>query len=205
LPNQHSRVITTGDLDTENPVERIRLARKYLGTLLLAALAAGIAAPACAEPITIVALGASNTAGRGVAPQESFPAVLEAILRARGHDVRVINAGVSGDTPAGMLARLNSSVPPGTRVVVLNPGGNDLRCGKRHQNECGTAAEHEATIAQIVGRLRARDIKVVMAKFGSMPDSMRQADGRHLTPGAHRMVANRLAPQVIAAIGRSGQ
>src|SRR5919112_5342516 len=77
-----------------------------------------------AAPVLITALGASNTAGKGVSPGQAFPAQLEAMLRGRGYDVQVINAGVNGDTPQGMLARLSSSVPAGTRIVILNPGGN---------------------------------------------------------------------------------
>ena len=62
-----------------------------------------------AASVNIVALGASNTAGKGVGSGEAFPAQLEAMLRAKGYDAHVTNAGVSGDTTAGMLARLNSS------------------------------------------------------------------------------------------------
>ena len=75
----------------------------------------------------VVALGASNTAGKGVAPQEAYPAQLEAMLRAKGYNGHVVNAGLNGDTTAGMLARLDSAVPNGTRVVILQPGGNDFR------------------------------------------------------------------------------
>src|SRR5262249_40105746 len=85
-----------------------------------------------AAPATVVAIGASNTygAGRrggGVGTSEAFPAQLERMLKARGYDVRVINAGVPGDTTAGMLARLDSAVPEGARVVIIQPGGNDAR------------------------------------------------------------------------------
>jgi acyl-CoA thioesterase-1 len=153
--------------------------------------------------VIITALGASNTAGKGVGTSQAFPAQLEGMLRARGYDARVINAGINGDTPEGMLARLNSSVPAGTRVVILNPGGNDLRgCMKRRGNGvCATRAEHSANVARIVSAIKARGMRVVMAKFGGFSDDQRQSDRRHLTPETHRRVAAQLLPQVVAAIG----
>ena len=82
-----------------------------------------------AERVTIVALGASNTVGRS---GTSYAAELEALLKAKGYDVRVINAGVNGDTTAGMAARLEFAVPNGTRLVLLNPANrNDERAGIR--------------------------------------------------------------------------
>ena len=150
----------------------------------------------------IVALGASNTAGKGVSIGEAFPAQLQEMLRARGLNVNVTNAGVSGDTPTGMLNRLNTSVPEGTRVVILNPGGNDLRaCRRRGGGECASREEHFAVVEEIRARLRSRGIKVVMAKFGGMGAEDRQSDGRHLIPEVHREVASRLLPQVISALG----
>jgi acyl-CoA thioesterase-1 len=127
------------------------------------------------------------------------------MLRAKGFDVQVINAGVNGDTPLGMLNRISSDVPAGTRIVILNPGGNDLRgCGRRRGGgTCASPEEHAASVGQVVAALRARGIKVIMAKFGRKSASMRQADGRHLTPEAHRMVAAQLLPQVVAALGRA--
>ena len=71
-----------------------------------------------AHAATVVALGASNTAGKGVSLSQAYPAQLETMLRARGFDVHVINAGVSGDTTGGMTARIESTVPKGTRVVI---------------------------------------------------------------------------------------
>ena len=82
-----------------------------------------------AHAAAVVALGASQTAGKGVSTAEAYPAQLEAMLRARGLDVTVVNAGISGDTTGGMMARLDGTVPKGTRVVIPQPGGNDLRKG----------------------------------------------------------------------------
>jgi acyl-CoA thioesterase-1 len=77
----------------------------------------------------IVALGASSTAGYGVGASSAFPVLLEAMLRAKGRPISVSNAGISGDTTGGMLARLSSAVPQGTRIVILQIGGNDARKG----------------------------------------------------------------------------
>jgi acyl-CoA thioesterase-1 len=66
----------------------------------------------------IVAPGASSTAGYGVGASSAYPAQLEAILRARGRAMSVSNAGISGDTTGGMLARLSSAVPEGTKIVT---------------------------------------------------------------------------------------
>src|SRR5579872_3045301 len=103
-----------------------------------------------AHAATVVALGASNTAGKGVSSDQAFPAQLQAMLRAKGFDVTVINAGISGDTTGGMMARLDSAVPKGTRVVILQPGGNDMRKGAQNY------------AAELVSRLHAMGAKVVM-------------------------------------------
>ncbi len=78
-----------------------------------------------AEPVRILALGDSLTAGYGLAPKDSFPSQLEAALRARGHDVRIINAGVSGDTSAGGLARLDWSLADKPQFAIVELGAND--------------------------------------------------------------------------------
>src|ERR1700740_1479934 len=103
-----------------------------------------------AEAGTIVALGASNTYGKGVARNQAYPAQLEAILRAKGSNVRVVNAGINGDTTEGMLERLDRAVPNGTSAVILQPGGNDRRKGRPDRT------------ADIQSRLGARGIPVLM-------------------------------------------
>jgi acyl-CoA thioesterase-1 len=75
---------------------------------------------ASAGQLTIVALGASNTAGFGVAPPQAYPIQLEAMLQARGIRARVINAGIDGDTLKGMLLRLDSAIIPETQLVILD-------------------------------------------------------------------------------------
>jgi acyl-CoA thioesterase I len=166
---------------------------KAIARLLFIILA--LAAPAAAAEVTIVALGASNTYGKGVARGQDYPAQLEAMLRARGYAARVINAGINGDTTGGMASRLDSAVPAGTRVVILQPGGNDRRKGE--------AAGREGNISAIVARLNARGIKVVMLDrllAGTSPQLL-QPDGKHFTAEGHRALAARVLPKVIAHIG----
>jgi acyl-CoA thioesterase-1 len=164
-----------------------------------------------AQPIGIVALGDSNTAGFGVGRDQAFPAQLERLLRAAGHDVQVWNAGVSGDTFEAMLARLDRYVPAGMRVVILQGGYNDLL---RRSNPAWIAGYIQA----IVSRLRGRHIDVVLCGF-FYPDwdkvgmavaeyygavfvdgsscydhGHRSFDGLHMNRYGHQVVATRLFP-----------
>src|SRR6202035_2178069 len=101
---------------------------------LLGFLASAVSADAAS--LNIVALGASNTAGMGkgnhpggVPRSQAFPAQLEALLRAKGIDAHVRNAGIAGDTTGGMLRRMDAAAPHGTQIVILQTGGNDAREG----------------------------------------------------------------------------
>ena len=157
--------------------------------LLLVAAANVNAAPATIE---IVAIGASNTLGWGVLPGSAYPERLQAMLRDKGYNVRIANAGVLFDTTAGMLSRLDSAVPEGTRVVILQPGGNDLRF-------FGTKERRAANIDAMAKRLRARKIKVIVFD-PVIPPQYYQWDGIHLSADGHAMFAAKLLPQVIKAI-----
>jgi acyl-CoA thioesterase-1 len=143
-----------------------------------------------AHAATVVALGASNTAGKGVSPGEAYPAQLEAMLRARGLDVNVVNAGISGDTTGGMMARLDSAVPKGTRVVILQPGGNDLRKGAPNYT------------GELRSRLSAMGVKVVMLPNGMFRGKPHQPDGMHLTPEGYHMLAQQMVGPVASALRR---
>lgn len=96
--------------------------------LALLALSAALASPALAQakPVSLVILGDSITAGFGLPKAQAFPSVLEALLRKRGIDIRLVNAGVSGDTLSGGLARLDWSVPKTADGVLIALGGNDM-------------------------------------------------------------------------------
>jgi acyl-CoA thioesterase I len=143
-----------------------------------------------AHAATVVALGASNTAGKGVSPGEAYPAQLETMLRARGLDVNVINAGISGDTTGGMMARLESAVPKGTKVVILQPGGNDLRKGAPNYT------------AELRSRLSAMGVKVVMLPNEMFRGKPHQPDGIHLTPEGYHMLAQQLVGAVASSLRR---
>lgn len=144
--------------------------------------------PGFAHAATIVALGASNTAGKGVSPSQAYPAQLESMLRAKGFDANVINAGVSGDTTGGMMARLESAVPKGTSVVILQPGGNDLRKGSPNYT------------AELRNRLAAMGVKVVMLPNGMFRGKPHQPDGMHLTPEGYRLLAQELIGPVAGVL-----
>jgi acyl-CoA thioesterase I len=162
-----------------------------VGAALLLTIAANLASATAAQ---IVAFGASNTAGHGVGSDAAWPARLEAMLRAKGYQASIANAGISGDTTAGMLERLDAAVPDGTELVILaifpyNDAGKGV-----------SAAEHEANIQKILDRLRARGIKT-MSAIPYVEDLPTQSDGIHLTAEAHATLAARLLPQVIRVIG----
>jgi acyl-CoA thioesterase-1 len=140
----------------------------------------------------IVALGASSTAGYGVGASAAYPAQLEAILRARGRPMSVSNAGVSGDTTGGMLARLSSAVPPGTKIVILQIAGNDAMKGMNP----ATAAANRAEIRR---QLRARGIRTIEADGlvqSALRSGLRQRDGIHMTAEGQRRVAEQLAASI---------
>lgn len=115
--------------------------------------AGAVAAP---RPIQLVALGDSLTAGYGLPREAAFAAKLEKALRARGLRVDVRNAGVSGDTVADGLARLDWSVPEGTDAVIIELGANDALRGLDPR-----AAR--AGLDEIVKRLRQRNISIMLA------------------------------------------
>src|SRR5262245_65907305 len=90
---------------------------------LIAAIAVTLLglSPAAAS-VRIVAIGASNTSGWGVGEAAAYPAQLQALLKARGVDAHVVNAGVPFETTNGMLARIDTAVPIGRGLVIIQPG-----------------------------------------------------------------------------------
>src|SRR5512139_981256 len=133
---------------------------QHLAVLALVALA-GLSCVAAARaaddrPVRIVALGDSLTAGLGLPVDQAFPAKLAAALKAKGIAVTIANAGVSGDTATGGLARLDWSVPVGTEAVILELGANDALRGI-DPNLTKTALE------AILKKLQERRIPVLLA------------------------------------------
>lgn len=164
--------------------------RVYFAMIALSILGFGHAADAAATEV--VALGASNTAGKGVGSLSAWPAQLQRLLRSKGYDVHVVNAGISGDDTGRMALRLDRAVVGGTQVVILDKAtSNDRRRG----------VDTGANIAKMAGRLRARKIKViVIPAMHKWADYHLQPDGIHITEEGHAAVAAKLAAAVIAAI-----
>jgi acyl-CoA thioesterase-1 len=146
--------------------------RVWLETSLVASLIAALAALSFAassavtqlhaneaEPV-IVAFGDSLTAGLGLAASEAFPAQLEQALRARGQNVKVVNAGVSGDTAAAALARLDWAMPQDASAVIIELGGNDALMGL-------DPAATKAALEKIVTQVKARGLPILLAGMES--------------------------------------
>jgi acyl-CoA thioesterase-1 len=100
-----------------------------VAALLVNLVAGAFAATAYAETKKLLVLGDSIAAGYGLAPEQSFPARLEAKLRGAGHDVRVINGGVSGDTTSAGLARLDWALGGKPDFAIVELGANDMLRG----------------------------------------------------------------------------
>ncbi len=112
-----------------NPDWHERYSQTWMTVLLMAAFLMGSALPARADPVRIVGFGDSLMAGYQLGPGDGFTDRLQAVLTENGFDVAVANAGVSGDTSTGGLARLDWSVPDGTDLVILELGANDALRG----------------------------------------------------------------------------
>lgn len=185
--------------------------------LCLAMLACCLASVAASSQPLVVALGDSNTAGWGVGQANAFPSQLSAMLQRRGYNARIANAGVSGDTFGGMLSRLDTSVPAGTRLVIVQGGYNDLIRG----------TPRDVIIARMQGilsQLRARRVPAVLcgfffpewdavgrrlaAQYGArfVPGSTCYSpshtgpDRLHMSAQGHTVVAQRLMPVVASAL-----
>jgi acyl-CoA thioesterase I len=105
------------------------IAAGYLALFSVMTFANSTRADGTARPIRLIAFGDSLTAGYMLKPSESFASQLEMALRAKGHKVRVINAGVSGDTTAAGLERLDWTLSEGADAVLLELGANDALRG----------------------------------------------------------------------------
>jgi len=129
----------------------------------LALMLLALVSPARAGPLRLVAFGDSLTAGLGLPAAQAFPAELQAALKAKGHDVVITNAGVSGDTASAGLARLDWSIPDGTQGVILELGANDALRGL-------DPAIAEKSLDQMLARLKQRGIPVLMAGMLAPPN-----------------------------------
>ena len=190
---------------------------------LLAALPEAVAE---ARQVTIVAFGDSNTAGFLTATEETYPFRLEKMLRAKGHDVRVKNSGVSGSTSGGGLARMDSAVPPGTDIAIVFFGRNDIRFGigeaKLRQNlDIMMGKLRERKIAAVLCGYYGFDFGDIARKHGAVyfpdffagtavegvkkPEYTRMIDPfRHLNGAGYAVVAEAMLPVVERLVVRAG-
>ena len=137
--------------------------------------AAGTPAPV-KSVAKIVAFGDSLTAGYGLNPEESYPALLQKRLAADGFDYQVINAGVSGDTTAGGVRRIDWSLDDGgVKVVILDLGANDILRGQ-------PIGEMKKNLATIIERAKTRGAQVLLAGMEAPTNS--GIDYRRWTHGA---------------------
>lgn len=149
--------------------EKRRRGRKLSGVITLFTLLAGFWMPAAADtktadkPAVIVALGDSLTAGYGLAPNDGFVPQLQAALAARGHKVTVQNAGVSGDTSSGGLARLDWAVGPEAQAVIVELGANDMLRGIAPEVT-------RKNLTAIIEQLDARGLPVLLAGMLAAPN-----------------------------------
>ena len=189
----------------------------------------GFGAPVAGEPVTITAFGDSLTAGFGVAPEAAFPARLKVALGERGIDAEVINSGVSGDTSAGGLARLDWALADNPDLVIVELGAND---GLRGLDPGTTRANLDA----ILSALADRGVPVLLtgmlappnlgreygARFNAVfPElarlhgvafypfflagvaaepSLNQADGLHPNPAGVMVIVANILPFVVGAL-----
>lgn len=184
-----------------------------------------------ANEIVIVAFGDSLTAGFQLPPEAAFPVQLEKALQARGHKVKVLNAGVSGDTAGDGFARLDWALPDNADGVILELGANDALRGI-------PVAETAKALTGILDRLKERKLEVLIAgmqaprnwgadyaeafttmygelaqKYGTllypffldgvaMDRSLNLRDGLHPTEQGVARVVERIMPSVEALIRR---
>jgi acyl-CoA thioesterase I len=119
--------------------------------------------PVFAQPVKMVVLGDSLSAGLGLPGPAAFPARLQNALKNKGIEVDMINAGVSGDTSSGGRDRLDWSVPAGTEAVIVELGANDALRGT-------DPAVTRAALSDIVSRLKARKIAVMLCGMLAPPN-----------------------------------
>jgi acyl-CoA thioesterase-1 len=151
--------------------------------VVVGATAAFAPAAARTAPVPQVAmLGDSITTGWGLAQHEALPWRLQAELAELGVPVRIIPAGVIGETTAGALARVDHAVPAGVELCIVALGGNDFL-------QAADPAAIEVNLEQIVWRLRTRDITVVLAGV-QVPPMLRSEYG-HAFNGAFAAAASR--------------
>jgi acyl-CoA thioesterase-1 len=142
---------------------RQHAARLFVALALLMTAAWPFSVAAQGKPLTILAFGDSLVAGFGLGSKEGFVAKLEAALKAKGIEARVVNAGLSGDTSAGGLARLDWALEPKPDFAIVELGAND---GLRGLDPAQTRANLDA----ILTKLKAKSVPVLFAGMYAPPN-----------------------------------
>jgi acyl-CoA thioesterase-1 len=180
-------------------------------------------------PLRVVALGDSITAGYGLTTEQAYPALIEKRLRDEGLNVEVVNAGVSGDTTAGALRRLDWALGDNTAVLIVALGGNDALRGlsiddmrqnlgaivEQAQQRGATVilagmeappnlgqdytAKYRAVFPEISARYRVKFLPFLLQGVAGVPE-LNQRDGIHPTADGARKVADLLYPLVEQAV-----
>jgi acyl-CoA thioesterase-1 len=197
--------------------------KSLLSIVLLLIMAA--AGPAFAAPVKILAIGSSLTQGYGLPPGTEFPVQLQAALKQAGIDAVVTNAGVSADTTAGGLARLDWSLADHPDAAIVELGSNDMLRGI-------PPAETEKNLRAILDKLKAAHVKVLLTGMHAQRNlgadyvkefdaiyprlakdynvlfypffldgvalnpKLNQADGMHPNPAGVKVIVSRMLPMV---------
>ena len=180
---------------------------------------------AAAQPLTLLGFGDSLMAGYGLQPSDAFPVKLEAALRAKGHDVKVINAGVAGDTALDGASRLGWALSDDVDAVIVEFGANDALRGL-------PVPQAEQALDQLLGQLAEKKLPVLLAGMRAPPNlgpeyqqafdgmyarlaekhgallypffldgvaaevKLNQADGMHPNPAGVDVIVSRILPSV---------
>ena len=209
---------------------------KHILALILLSLSVAAAADAAPKTnqVKILALGTSLTQGLGLPPGTELTALLQARLKASGVDATVINAGVSGDTSAGGLSRLDWSLADNPSAAIVELGSNDALRGI-------DPAQTEKNLSAILAKLKAAHIPVLLlgmraprnlgpeyaAQFDTiypklaklygddlypfvldgvaLNPKLNQADGIHPNPAGEKIIADRIYPFVLKLVAEAGK
>jgi acyl-CoA thioesterase-1 len=180
---------------------------------------------AAAQTVTLLALGDSLTAGYGLQPSDAFPVKLEAALIARGHDVKVINGGIAGDTALDGASRVDWALTEEVDAVIVEFGANDALRGL-------PVPQAEQALDQLLTKLAERKLPVLLAGMRAPPNlgpdyqaafdgmyprlaekhgsllypfflegvaaetKLNQADGMHPNPAGVDVIVSRIVPSV---------
>lgn len=189
---------------------------------------------AAAQPLTLLGFGDSLMAGYGLQPSDAFPVKLEAALKAKGHDVKVINAGVAGDTALDGASRLDWALSDDVDAVIVEFGANDALRGL-------PVPQAEQALDQLLTKLSEKKLPVLLAGMRAPPNlgpeyqtafdgmyprlaekhgallypffldgvaadvKLNQADGMHPNPAGVDVIVSRILPSVERLLDQAAQ